>query len=99
MCNDLQIKKKEPANFCVLIGSSTAGMAARYLKWWRKINAQVNALAQSSSSSDNLEQQEEFENIGTHTSFVEESSSLHTEESFEDSSASDHRVVSSSDSE
>ena len=47
---------------------------ASYLKWWRKINADVNALAQDSSSSDSIEDNfnEVSESAGVHAEVPDE---------------------------
>lgn len=69
---------------------------AHYLKWWRKINQQVDALAQDTSSSDNTEEQD-------HANEIQESTSFHVQVSDEVRPSlagnPEHNTYSSSESE
>lgn len=86
---------------------------ARYLKWWRKINADVNAVAQESSSSDSIEDNfnEVSESAGVQAEVPDEVRCLEAPQLASDSylasvevgpssaGISDHNTCSSSDSE
>lgn len=71
---------------------------ASYLKWWRKIIAEVDALAQDSSSSDNTEEQDNCNEVNEFSVHTEVSDKVRPS-SADNSDQTDHNTYSASDSE